>query len=686
MPLGAARISLLAKTQVVAVAEVIREKKDAEAFGNAQIDTAQYKFGGSSAKFDGAGDYIKAYEAYGWGSSQDFTWECWFRQDTNTNTYPVLFCNYEAFGANDWGLFVDRANDNKLSLWVRNINTSAAILESTTNIADDTWYHVAITRSGSNWTMWVNGSSEDTTTSSATIDVDTRKLYIGMAPSTSSSAFNGWIDEFRMSTTARYSSTFTPQTAPHVNDEDTFILLHMDGTDAATIFPDDNGVRTRNDGQGEVTASITTTLSKFGGSSYNSGISSSDRGSGKRVRTGLEPLGTGDFTIECWFQPKEDFGSTGTHLWAHRLSSSGPFPNLLVNANPNTFRLYEFIGGVLSNSDISSSTWSLNNWYHVAAVRNNGTNTLYVNGTSQGSYSSSVDITNELTIGNLGYATVLGAPGAIDEFRVSNTARYTSNFTPQTAPFVNDSNTLLLYHFDGTDGSTYFPDDNGVREKVSFNAIGDTHIDTAQSKFGGSSAYFDKADDKIDVNFSGDVTGVKTVECWLYPTSLASNGIFLGNRNSSTYSGVWYMRLDTDGSVLFSVREGGTEYGVRSAVSTVTLNTWHHVAAVVDGSTVAIYIDGNLESSRTDLPTSYEATMGLTKWYIGARGDLGVDYRGYIDEIRFSDSVRYTANFTPATEPFENDNNTLLLMHMDGTDGSQDFTDDNGADGAYWGP
>lgn len=50
----------------------------------------------------------------------------------------------------------------------------------------------------------------------------------------------------------------------------------------------------------------------------------------------------------------------------------------------------------------------------------------------------------------------------MDEFRISNTARYTTTFTPQTTPFQNDANTLLLLHMDGTDGSTVFFDDNSI--------------------------------------------------------------------------------------------------------------------------------------------------------------------------------------------------------------------------------
>ena len=49
------------------------------------------------------------------------------------------------------------------------------------------------------------------------------------------------VDELRLSTTARYTANFTAPTAPFQNDANTVLLLHMDGTDAATVFFDDNG-------------------------------------------------------------------------------------------------------------------------------------------------------------------------------------------------------------------------------------------------------------------------------------------------------------------------------------------------------------------------------------------------------------------------------------------------------------
>lgn len=47
-----------------------------------------------------------------------------------------------------------------------------------------------------------------------------------------------------------------------------------------------------------------------------------------------------------------------------------------------------------------------------------------------------------------GSNTVINFNGYIDEVRISNTARYSSNFTPTTGAFTTDANTISLQHFD----------------------------------------------------------------------------------------------------------------------------------------------------------------------------------------------------------------------------------------------
>lgn len=166
-------------------------------------------------------------------------------------------------------------------------------------------------------------------------------------------------------------------------------------------------------------------------------------------------FGTGDWTIECWLYPLQlPGGSDYDFVYDPRITGSGVQPSILINANKVKF----FTGGSFVLN--SSTNLTTNAWHHIALVKSGSTTTLYQGGSSVGTYSDSnnYDARDDVKIG-LNFNNVNGYNGHIDEFRISSSARYTSGFTPSTSAFSNDSDTLLLLHMDGTDGSTTFEDD-----------------------------------------------------------------------------------------------------------------------------------------------------------------------------------------------------------------------------------
>jgi hypothetical protein len=250
--------------------------------------------------------------------------------------------------------------------------------------------------------------------------------------------------------------------------------------------------------------------------------------------------------------------------------------------------------------------------------------------------------------------------------RFSNIARYTANFTPSTAPFVNDANTLLLIHADGTDASTVFRDDNGARTQKGITAVGNAQIDTAQSKFGGASFLGDGSGDYLQLATYSDLnlTGDFTIECWYRLPGVVPAILPFYFSNHLFY-------LTNDGGVAKYAVFVGSNVLLTTSLGTVSSGVWYHVAFVRTGSTLSAYHNGTFISSST-----YTATIGNTTPAIGAYSSFFLN--GHIDEYRISNNARYTANFTPSTTPFQNDANTLLLLHMDGTDASTVFFDDNG--------
>lgn len=111
---------------------------------------------------------------------------------------------------------------------------------------------------------------------------------------------------------------------------------------------------------------------------------------------------------------------------------------------------------------------TLNQWYHMAVVRNGSVLRFFVDGVQVGAdanIGAAVirDSGAPLRIGGDARTTGNDFQGYMDEVRISNVARWTgTSFTVPTAPYTRDANTLLLMHCDGPNGGTAYTDSSGV--------------------------------------------------------------------------------------------------------------------------------------------------------------------------------------------------------------------------------
>jgi len=196
---------------------------------------------------------------------------------------------------------------------------------------------------------------------------------------------------------------------------------------------------------------------------------------------------------------------------------------------------------------------------------------------------------------------------------------------------------------DGADGSTVFTD---VKGHV-FTAAGNAQIDTAQSKFGGASGLFDGSGDYLDAAASTDFgveAGDWTVEAWVRPTDAAGDECLFDNRiGGATGCGI-YTSLSGSAN-----RFGFTNNSaVIASGGNLTAGVWAFIAVARASGTVRGFINGVLAWSVTDSRT-YSGTPAIR---IGA-SSAGQYFAGHVDEIRITKGVaRYTADFTPPTEPF----------------------------------
>lgn len=188
------------------------------ASGVAQLSTAQFKFGTASLNVSSVGYATVAANANLNFGATDFTVDFWFRGNGVSDHDGLVSGGNAAGTAGGFYIEVDQSGSG-LKFRV-NVNYTDGTNNSgygTTTVSAGTWYHVALVRSGNNFNLYVNGTSEVSWTSSKTLRDNTNGLVMGRLYTDSNNFYmDGWIDELRITRQAEWIANFTPPAAAYV--------------------------------------------------------------------------------------------------------------------------------------------------------------------------------------------------------------------------------------------------------------------------------------------------------------------------------------------------------------------------------------------------------------------------------------------------------------------------------------
>lgn len=286
-------------------------------------------------------------------------------------------------------------------------------------VPTNAWTHIAVTRDlSNNLRAFVNGVLGGTVAISGAYNHNIPVIgerYGNGEP------FFGYISGFRLLIgSAIYTSNFTVPTTPPAIINDTRWIVNF-----ANSRIIDNTMR--NNLQTAGNAQISTSVKKYGtGALYfdgNGDYLASPQNLGF-------VFGTGDFTIEFWLRA---VAFSNVNVWVDtRIGGSSAAGVAIYTNSSGQVAIYSGIANIILSSAISTGQW-----YHIAASRSSGTIRLFIDGTSAGSASFTNNLTDtNLFVGKTNEAAMNYVNGYIDDLRITNgVARYTSNFTPPTAPF-----------------------------------------------------------------------------------------------------------------------------------------------------------------------------------------------------------------------------------------------------------
>jgi hypothetical protein len=189
-------------------------KNDLETVGNAQISTAQSKWGGSSMAFDGTGDYLyQAPTPFIRLGTGDFTCECWVRFNVVTGTQGIfqLADSYLQSSLSNNGVGLSTTSGTGWLFFAKNSQTFT--YSPIVPAAANTWMHVALVRYSGTTKLYVNGTGDAALTASSDTTNYTA-TYLALGGLYGGNSLNGYIQDFRITVgVARYTANFTPPTA-----------------------------------------------------------------------------------------------------------------------------------------------------------------------------------------------------------------------------------------------------------------------------------------------------------------------------------------------------------------------------------------------------------------------------------------------------------------------------------------
>lgn len=578
-----------------------------------------------------------------------------------------------------YGVSIDQTGIVKGNIGQTNIaSQSVGLLPMPIN----TWTHIAFCRKSTVITLYVNGIASESATITVTM---TDQGYISTlgsmnnTPYQSGGYFQGYISNFRVvkgnnvysgtSTTSPNFSlptqAFTAAQAGNcrngVTGTQTSYLFGFIGTSSTicdlsvwAVPGASNSVSTLPTAITDLPPNLTFPTSTY---AYNSVYLNGSGYLGFLSGKGFQ-LGQEEFTVEFWF-------------YQDVLASAVLVDNYVTSAFKGVWQIWSSTAtGVLqflsydaaaSASSITSAvnTYAARSWNHVALVRrktfaigvNQYTITLYVNGASVGtvvnnSYlgldtvSTTPTLARGATVGRQTSDGLLPFTGYISDLRIIKQALYTANFAPPTSqlqiiPQISPTPSYGVLAF------------NGVNQYLGVPAATSSAMDLAT----GSPNW--------------------TIECWVYLNN--TNAVYIlfnkdgvsGSKNPSIS-----LNIQSGGGQQLIIGNGATGGPLASSSQTIMLRKWTHIAAVRNGSSLNLYVNGITGTTQTAITMFNDNNP----FYIGAAYDPSprLMLPGYIANFRvvrgtalYSGSSTTTANFTPPPlgTPLANVANTVLLLN-----------------------
>jgi hypothetical protein len=692
---------------------------------------AQTKFNNSAIYLDGTSTYMTVDNSADFDlAANNFTIDFWFLNTGTTARKCLLTIGSSSYSS----IRIETYNGNV----ILNASSSASsdtdlINSSVIGTVSTSFSHYAVSRSGNSWHLFKDGTLNSTLTVSGTLYfTSTYKLWIGYHAS--SNVANGYLSELRISNgIARWSSTFTPPTAPYyvknkyfdrmkVVDKETKSILnteiagYSEGPDQHTVlllrsnqvsieyyFVDEARIHTFVI-NGSPTHSLT--YPRIGSSSIYFNSDNSDYLS--VVDNPMFDFKYTNFTIDFCF--KRTRTATNEILCGKGNGSSGGI-SFKIEIVSDTIHAYFNTTDVNTGISVANS-----NWHHLAMVRSGGSVFFFLDGSlgytyNIGATTAIITTTQNVVIANQKTSADNTFKGYIQEFRISRIARWTTAFTPSTSFYTiskklrlwtripriaatSTSSGVVIYYdkyrpknrigeeynlliqSNTTNGNIYFKDESTNDRTITPSNAAIIHSTSVTPVAGSSSVYFPGSYYMTVMNTANtsvfcDGNGDFTVALWIYTLQSDVYQRLISAYDHNTTNG-FLLGIQNTNVVQFTLSSTSI-----ASTTTISVNTWHHIAAVKCNGVLRLFINGIQENF-----TAHTTPVDVIAQNVGIGTIISqgtYTFKGYMNNIAIvRNKALWDYNFTPPTTQIQSyigytgelpaqriwDSNYIAVYHM----------------------
>ncbi len=600
-------------------------------YGSPSLTTNQDGLANSAYSLNGTSQYINTnFTVPAQSSSTSFTWALWVYLVSNTNANSVVLGN--------------RATSPWIKLTPSGFEYTTQIINY--NMPTGTWSHVVVTKSGSNFTYYLNGAQVATGSSSAS--AGNTPFYIGYDPGYSTDGYTqASIDDVRV-----YNRALSPAEITALYNQYNPSLSTDSGENGLVGWWKTQG--NANDSSpyannGTVNGATLTTgregaansAYSFNGSSY--------------ISTALSWPSSGSLSLWAYPTAHNDWESPAG--WKYSPTSGGYALIDEGSGSPGTWRgVFDITGS--GENDVTGPSVTLNAWAHLVLTWNKSGSTwtvgFYVNGVSYGTNTQTGTASSTIGpfyFGTAGQSANNNYTGSIEDVRVYNRALTSA----EVSNLYHSYNAQVELGGSGASGSVslgkglvgYWPFGGNANDSTPYGNNGTVNGATLTTDREGrsNSAYsFNGSSNYIGFSTFPTNNSALTISVWVYPTSFSQ----------SSYGG------GTGGTIIDADEDGssdGYDLGIRNnnkiwwwpqngkdlfSTNTIPLNAWTLVDVTYQSGTVNMYINGSLDSTDTGASTPNVPTL----FKIGAKSWITGYWDGKLSSVRIYNRALNAAEVT----------------------------------------